>query len=108
MDTKEEKEARSYKQNEIIEEAISRAKSIPEPKVGSDVLLHLWDCGGQRVFLDVLPIFLTSRTMFLFVFNASKELLTNEEIHGSLDSVISLDLMEQWMAMIYCQLAEKK
>ena len=115
VDTKEEKEARSRKRAVVVEEAVVQAKLIAEPKVESDILLHLWDCGGQPVFLDVLPIFLTSRTMFLFVFDASKKLLTNQEVHAMrkqaknapIDNLITLDLMEQWMAMIYCQLAVK-
>ena len=45
-----------------------------QSKADQEVLLHLWDCGGQRVFLDVLPAFLSSRTMFLLMFDASKGL----------------------------------
>ena len=33
-------------------------------------VLHVWDCGGQPVFLDIISAFLTFRTFFLLVFNA--------------------------------------
>ena len=39
-----------------------------------EVLFHLWDCGGQPIFLDLLPAFLSSRTVFLLMFDASKSL----------------------------------
>ena len=43
----------------------------------SDVL-HVWDCGGQPVFLDILSAFITARTMFLLLFDASKDLFCNK------------------------------
>ena len=46
------------------------------------MLLHLWDCGGQPVFLDVLPAFLSSRTMFVLVFNASKGLTAPFKVYA--------------------------
>ena len=38
----------------------------PEP------LLHIWDCSGQSVLLEVLQAFLTPHTMFFLMFNAYK------------------------------------
>ena len=49
-------------------------QEVSSAKADQEVLLHLWDCGGQLVFLDVLPAFLSSRTMFLLMFDASKGL----------------------------------
>ena len=49
-DTIEENAARSRKRIDVIVEAMSQAKMTVEPKPEPDVLLHLWDCGGQRVF----------------------------------------------------------
>ena len=34
-----------------------------------EVYFRVWDCGGQPVFLNVLPAFLTARTLFLLMFN---------------------------------------
>ena len=75
-----------------------------------EVLLHLWDCGGQPVFLDVLPAFLSSRTMFILVFNASIGLEAPFRViafddglqKGQGMSVITtLTLFHKWMAMIH-------
>ena len=61
------KQSINLKVNKILERAISKSEEIsltdlknmkPQP------FLHIWDCGGQPVFLEILPAFLTSRTMF--------------------------------------------
>ena len=44
------------------------------PSTGPEVMMRIWDCGGQPVFLDILSAFLTSRTMFLLLFDASQSL----------------------------------
>ena len=81
-----------------------------------DQYLNLWDCGGQRVFLDVLPAFLTSRTIFLLMFDASKDLqgrvdgVWNQRgISTSLETlnISRQDLMVQWMSCIYASLSNK-
>ena len=53
----------------VLDQATAAMQS--HSMINQEVLLHLWDCGGQPVFLDVLPAFLSSRTLFLLVFNAS-------------------------------------
>ena len=76
----------------------------------SDHFLHIWDCGGQPVFLNVIPAFLTSRTMFYLLFDASKHLNSKVEIlwHNKGQAikegemcVTTIDLLLQWMAMIH-------
>ena len=41
---------------------------------------HIWDCGGQPMFHDVLPAFLTSRTMLLLLFDASIDFNTRLKV----------------------------
>ena len=52
---------------DVLQQVLKHVQSNPEnPSVPqSEVLMHVWDCGGQPVFLDVLPAFLTSRIIFL-------------------------------------------
>ena len=78
-------------------------------KADDEVLLHLWDCGGQPVFLDVLPAFLSSRTMFVLVFDASKGLTAPFKVYTFDDglrkyqglSITTLSLFHKWMAAIH-------
>ena len=81
----------------------------------SDHFLHVWDCGGQPVFLNVIPAFLTSRTMFYILFDASKPLNSKVEIlwHHEGQSkkegemcVTTIDLLLQWMAVIHTSFAK--
>jgi len=64
---------------EVVTQALESAKpSLESPATPqSEVLMHVWDCGGQPVFLDVLPAFLTSRTTFLLFLMRAKICSTN-------------------------------
>ena len=100
----------------VLEQALQHTHagnpSIPQ----SEVLMHVWDCGGQPVFLDVLPAFLTSRTMFLLFFDGRRDLLSNCETlshrHGIVVSTTQegftvLQLLMQWMACIHVTLSRE-
>ena len=87
---------------------ISRSENPAAPQ--SEVLMHVWDCGGQPVFLDILPAFLTSRTMFLFFFDARQNLhekcktLSYKEgkVVSKSDLIFTtLQLLTQWMASVH-------
>ena len=82
----------------------------------SEVLMHVWDCGGQPVFLDVLPAFLTSRTMFLLFFDARQNLLdkcsslshkAGRVVSKSEENFTTLQLLTQWMASIHAMYIRK-
>ena len=88
--------------------SISHSENPAAPQ--SEVLMHVWDCGGQPVFLDVLPAFLTSRTMFLLFFDARQNLheecktLSYKEgkvVSKSDLSFTTLQLLTQWMASVH-------
>ena len=90
------------------------ARSFPISR--SEVLIHVWDCGGQPVFLDVLPAFLTSKTMFLLFFDSRQNLhekcktLSYKEGKVVLKSDLSfttLQLLTQWMASIHAMYIRK-
>ena len=105
--------------NPTISEAILRSEKISPEDVSSlsvQPFLHVWDCGGQPVFLETLPAFITSRTMFILVFDASKDFTSNWrsvqyqegiEVVGEEMNITVLDLLLQWMANIYAHLAKR-
>ena len=104
----------SHKVDELVEDIFTDSLQISTPKPDSEVWLHLWDSGGQPMFLDVLPAFLTSRTMFLLLFNASKDLKQKwdvlEAVRGQqrktdYGEISTLDLLHQWMTAIFSHLA---
>ena len=94
----------------IISDAISYINKNPTLPLKPQPFLHFWDCGGQPPFLEILPVFLTSRTLFFLIFDADKELKSNwksviniegkridqEEVH-----MTTLDYMLSWMANIH-------
>ena len=93
----------------VLQQAAS--DELCQSKADDEVLLHLWDCGGQPVFLDVLPAFLSSRTMFVLVFNASKGLTAPFKVYAFDDglrkyqglSITTLSLFHKWMAAIHAR-----
>ena len=100
-----------------VDEILSRAIPKSELMSPGDIknikptpFLHIWDCGGQPVFLEILPAFLTPRTMFLLMFDASKDFKerwqavrhkAGEKIFEEEVNVSTLDLMLNWMANIH-------
>ena len=92
---------------QAIYEALVLSSFVTQP------FLHVWDCGGQPVFLETLPAFLTSCTMFLLLFDASKNFSSRwqsvqyqdgQEITGEMQNESTLDLLQQWMANIHANL----
>ncbi|XP_019858148.1 PREDICTED: uncharacterized protein LOC109586403 [Amphimedon queenslandica] len=86
------------------------AKLVVQP------FLHIWDCGGQPVFLEILPAFLTPRTMFLLLFDASKDIKERWQSRQNtpdgemlFDEVVNestSDLMAKWMSTIHSHLVK--
>ena len=77
------------------------------------LLMHFWDCGGQPAFLEILPVFLTSRTTFLLHFDASKDLNSKwQSVHhidgiqydGEEVNMSTLMYMLNWMACVHSHL----
>ncbi|XP_019857266.1 PREDICTED: uncharacterized protein LOC109585584 isoform X1 [Amphimedon queenslandica] len=76
--------------------------------------LHIWDCGGQPVFLEILLAFLTPRTMFLLLFDASKDFMERWQsrqntpdgrvLFGEVVNESTSDLMAKWMSTIHSHL----
>ena len=103
---------------EILSPAIRRASEMYHydiENIKPHPFFHIWDCGGQPVFLEVLPAFLTSRTMFLLLFDASIDFNTRlkaiqyqqgRKIEDGEVNMTTLELMEGWMANIHGHLAK--
>ena len=94
-------------------ETVIMSRLMSSEKIKDDeVLFHLWDCGGQPIFLDLLPAFLSSRTVFLLMFDASKSLdepfqvVINNEGQQRLEAVLEisiLSLLRKWMCSIHAR-----
>ena len=100
----------------IIEEIIELAKQHPEIQAPeSEVFLYVWDCGGQQVFLCILPAFLTSKSMFFLMFDARKDLherclsLSHHQGHATQQVLeqSTIELLLQWMSCIDATLTDK-
>ena len=99
----------------IREEVFRKARlAILHHQPQSEVLLNLWDSGGQVVFMNILPAFLTKRTLFMLVFDASKNLETKLQVATVRDGKIvhtedyhlnTTELLLQWMASIDAHLS---
>ena len=99
--------------------AMERAKKFTPDQI-QDIkpqpFMHIWDCGGQAVFLEILPAFLTPRTMFFLLFNAAKNLNEKWENYrttkGKVESeetasMSTKELLLNWMANIQHHLARQ-
>ena len=96
---------------------LRQISTFPVPPTGGQLephlLMHFWDCGGQPAFLEILPVFLTSRTTFLLHFDASKDLNSKwQSVHhidgirydGEEVNMSTLTYMLNWMACVHSHL----
>ncbi|XP_011408707.1 PREDICTED: uncharacterized protein LOC105315682, partial [Amphimedon queenslandica] len=102
----------------FLAKAIKRAQEIeqvPIQDIKAQPFMHIWDCGGQAVFLEILPAFLTPRTLFFLIFNAAKSLDKKWEnirntkgnmICDNLESMSTKNLLFNWIANIHHHLAQ--
>ena len=101
-------------QQRVVNDILMKVKENPGVRAPEkEVLIRVWDCGGQSVFLEVLPAFLTPRTMFLLMFDASRGLTDKclirsfhrgEVINQQEHSSSTLELLLEWMASIHSML----
>ena len=104
--------------HDILTQVVEIAKNNPNVQAPLvEVLLRSWDCGGQAVFLDILPAFLTPRTVFLSVYDARRKLSDPCLIQSFKDGKViaqqyhnatTLELLLEWMASIYAMLGTSK
>ena len=102
----------------VLSEAIARANSIPRSSIKNIKLqpfLHIWDCGGQPIFLEILPAFLTSRTMFFLMYDASRsfeekwesvQTVQGEKRFEEEVSITTIDLLLNWLSNIHIHLTD--
>ena len=101
---------------DIVNKVLSR---MGDPKFEvsvreSEVWMHIWDCGGQHIFLTILPAFLTARTIFFLMFDARKDLNSRFISHShcagktaqQVEEFTTLQLLLQWMSCIHSTLSK--
>ena len=99
--------------NNIFTEIVELAKKHPSAQAPEkEVLILTWDCGGQSVFLDILPAFLTPRTMFFLFFDARRivdSCIIRSFHNGKLidfqeQQTTTVEMLLEWMASIHAML----
>ena len=100
-----------------LDSVLRQISSLQDPptvgQLEPHLLMHFWDCGGQPAFLEILPVFLTSRTTFLLHFDASKDFNSKwQSVHhidgirydGEEVNMSTLTYMLNWMACVHSHL----
>ena len=101
-----------FKKQQLLQKRALQSKPSKDP----EVVMRIWDCGGQPIFLDILSAFLTSHTMFVLLFDASLPLADKWQeswrykgrtYEGKKLNITFLQLMMQWMRLIHASLVAK-
>ena len=99
--------------NDILTQIVEIAKKNPNAQAPEkEVLLLLWDCGGQSIFLDILPAFLTPRTMFFLFYDARRiagscvirSFHNGKMIDFQEQRATTVEILLEWMASIHAML----
>ena len=102
---------------EIFSRAIEQARKNPHAQAPEfEIVTIVWDCAGQLVYLDILSTFLTSKTIFMLLYDARKDLdercVALSHCDGQItemqeQSMSYLEMLFQWMASIDVTLTDK-
>ena len=108
----------SQLKSDTYKDILKKAKDqVGQPMEKPNVVMHVWDCGGQPIFLDILAAFLTPRTMFFIHFDASINLESpykekwhykGQVIKGREQHITNIELMIQWLQLIHSSLVARK
>ena len=107
--------------DKIIDEtfllAIEQARVNPHAQAPeSEIMINVWDCAGQSVYLDILSAFLTPKTIFMLLYDARKDLddrciilshCRGQVTESQQQNMSYMDLLFQWMASIHITLTDK-
>ena len=85
-------------------------KEVDKVKDEDDIYSVLWDFGGQSVYYATHPLFLTSRALYLLVYDLSRDPLKTaqpvtkqgmyKKIQDRFETKSNLDCLDFWMASI--------
>ena len=68
----------------------------------TEIFLHLWDCGSQRMISDVLPSLLFGSKLFLLVFDASKlQSSPGKRQKNQQQREYVLSFLRRWIAFVH-------
>ena len=96
--------------NSVVQKALQLKVKHTSSSKGPDIMMHVWDYGGQAVLLDILSAFLSSHTIFLLLFNVSLPFdskCQQSQEHESFTKERDLQLMMKWMRLIHANLMAK-
>ena len=100
----------------IVDKVMKYASNTISKKRKQETWMHVWDCGGQHVFRTILPAFVTSRSMFVLMFDArqyfdrtciSRTNLDGRVIAAQDEHLTTQELLLRWMATIHSALCQK-
>ena len=101
---------------DIVDKVMEYAsKPIPHER-SQETWMRVWDCGGQHVFRTILPAFVTSRSMFVLMFDArqyfEKTCISRTNLDGRViatqdEHLTTQELLLRWMATIHSVLCQK-
>ena len=93
-----------------IETLVKKLLQEVDQKKEEDIYSVLWDFGGQSVYYVTHPLFLTSRAMYLLVYDLSRDLHERakpamkqgmfKQIEDSFDTKTNLEYLDFWMSSI--------
>ena len=101
---------------DIVDKVMKYASKPISKKRTQETWMRVWDCGGQHVFRTILPAFVTSRSMFVLMFDARQYFDRTCISHTNLDGRViasqdehltTQEILLRWMATIHSALCQK-
>ena len=100
---------------DIVKKVMEYASTPISQQRTQETWMRVWDCGGQHVFRTILPAFVTSRSMFVLMFDArqyfERTCISCTNFNGRVitqnEYLTTQQLLLRWMATIHSALCQK-
>ena len=103
------------KVKDIVKKVMEYASTPISQERTQETWMRVWDCGGQHVFRTILPAFVTSRSMFVLMFDArqysERTCISCTNFNGRVitqnEYLTTQQLLLRWMATIHSSLCQE-
>ncbi|XP_062568171.1 uncharacterized protein LOC134230388, partial [Saccostrea cucullata] len=84
----------------IPEPSLDNSSEADKSNIEKKVVLNIWDFSGQSVYYTTHQVFLSSRAVYVIVFNLCHDLQTTRP-ENSVESWSTMEYMDYWLRTIY-------
>ncbi|XP_061191926.1 uncharacterized protein LOC133200170 isoform X2 [Saccostrea echinata] len=85
----------------IPEPTLDSSSEVDKTNIEKKVVLNIWDFSGHSLYYTTHQVFLSSRAVYMIVFNLCHDLKTTRSENSSTEAWNTIEYMDYWLRTIY-------